>query len=442
MDISYLENQLNSFDAAERRSALQALLSATISGDITLPPAKDEVNLHFHTFFSFNSKNWSPSRVAWESVKYGLKYAGIVDFDVLDGMIEFLSAGELLGLRAIAGMESRVFISELSDKVMSSPNEPGVAYFMASGCYQFPEAGSESAVILQQMRETAQQRNIILVEKVNDYLDTVQLDYEADAVPLTPAGNVTERHLLLAYDLKARKVFQNDMEKLAAFWAEKLGISVEEAHELLKSTPKLHEKMRAKLMKYGGVGYIAPTSDSFPSIENAIKMILGMGAIPMIAWLDGTSPGESDAAAFLELLRSKGVVALNIIPDRNWNIKNPEDKALKVQKLGEIIEVCRRLHMPIAVGTEMNKSGLPFVDDFSAPELQPFVDDFIEGAECLYGHTVLAQMMDFGYLSEKSMKAFGDDWARRKKFFVEIGRKATVGTTKSALEALCESALG
>lgn len=123
------------------------------------------------------------------------------------------------------------------------------------------------------MLERAGSRNIALVDLVNKYLDVVQLDYKADAVPLTPAGNVTERHLLLAYDIKARKVFGNDTEKLATFWSAKLGISKTEADALIDDTPKFHEKMRAKLMKFGGMGYIAPDAETFPSIEEVVSMI-------------------------------------------------------------------------------------------------------------------------------------------------------------------------
>ena len=386
-DPSAFEKRLNSFDSGERRTALEELASLVRSGEIRLPPVKPEVNLHYHTFFSFNANGWSPSRIAWESVRYGLDVSGIVDFDVLDGMDEFLSAGDLLGLKAVAGMETRVFISELADKVMSSPNEPGIAYFMAAGCYKRPPVGSESERILLSMAQTARTRNLGLMDRVNAYLDPVKLDYEKDVIPLTPAGNATERHMLTAYERKASEVFGGDDARIATFWAEKLGMTPAEASELVPLTPKFHEKMRAKLMKFGGVGYIPPDSGSFPSIEDAISMILGMDALPMIAWLDGTNAGEEDAAAFLGLLKAKGVLALNIIPDRNWNIKDPDERALKVRKLGEVVEVAKKLDMPIAVGTEMNRAGLPFVDDFSAPELQPFIQDFLEGARYFYETT-------------------------------------------------------
>jgi hypothetical protein len=417
-DQTILEQQLNTFEPDERRRALGELMAKVHAVEIFVPSSREEVNLHYHTFFSFNANAWSPSRIAWESLKYGLEVSGIVDFDVLDGMEEFLSAGDMLGLKAVVGMETRVFVEELSNKVMSSPNEPGIAYFMASGCFKYPPAGSDSERILRSMAQTARNRNVILIERVNSYLEGVQLEYDRDVVPLTPSDNATERHILAAYDRKAAEILGGGA---ASFWASKLGWPESEITMLIQDTPRFHELLRSKLMKHGGAGYIPPDSGSFLAIDDAIGMIRGMDALPMIAWLDGTNPGEQNSAAFLELLHSKGVAAINIIPDRNWNIRDLQDKSLKTHKLREIVETARRLHMPIAVGTEMNMAGLPFVDDFAAPELSPYLTDFMEGAWCIYAHTLLARFADFGYLSDAAQAAFGEDIAARNRFFVDVG---------------------
>ena len=307
--------------------------------------------------------------------------AGIVDFDVLDGMEEFLWAGRAIGLKTVVGLESRVFISELADKVINSPNEPGISYFMAGGgCYKLPQPGSEAAEILSRMRRMAKQRTAEIANRVNDYLGEVRIDYERDVIPLTPSGNATERHLLMAYDARARHVIGGSPGALAGFWSSKLGTSAAEMEALIDNMPAFHELLRAKLMKYGSVGYVTPDKDSFPSIESAVVMIRGIDAVPTCTWLDGMSPGEQDPIELLELMQSKGIGGVNIIPDRNWNIKNAEEKAMKIRNLGRIIEACRKLDLPIFVGTEMNKTGQPFVDDFHAPELAPYVEDFLAGA--------------------------------------------------------------
>jgi hypothetical protein len=86
------ETELKDFAPAVRARALADLLSLVEQGDITLPPETDLVNMHCHTFFSFNAYGYSPSSLAWLARRRGFRLAGIVDFDVLDGVEEFLTA--------------------------------------------------------------------------------------------------------------------------------------------------------------------------------------------------------------------------------------------------------------------------------------------------------------------------------------------------------------
>ena len=93
-----LERQLDDFDRSRRREALTLLWRGAQSGRDVLPEPGIAVNLHAHTFFSYNAYGYSPSKFAWLARKAGLAVAGIVDFDVLDGADEFLEAGRLIGL--------------------------------------------------------------------------------------------------------------------------------------------------------------------------------------------------------------------------------------------------------------------------------------------------------------------------------------------------------
>jgi hypothetical protein len=179
--------------------------------------------------------------------------------------------------------------------------------------------------------------------------------------------------------------------------------------------------MRAKLMKFGGVGYVAPTAETFPDIRTVIEMTKGMDALPTMTWLDGTNPGESDMGALLGLAESMGAVALNIIPDRNWNIKDPQDKRIKVENLDKAVRAARSLNMPLCVGTELNKLGLPFVDDFSATELQPYLQDFADGAYFFWGHTALAVKAGMGFASDWAEAHFSNR-ADKNAFYAKVGR--------------------
>ena len=127
-------------------------------------------------------------------------------------------------------------------------------------------------------------------------------------------------------------------EPLVAFWADKLGMAAEDVGAFLggdlNRPPAPHDAIRSRLMKRGGVGYVQPGVDTFPSLDEVIHAILECGAMPCHTWLDGTSEGEAHLGELMPLLIDKGVVALTVIPDRNWNIADPNDDA------GRMIHKC------------------------------------------------------------------------------------------------------
>src|SRR5512139_3983966 len=182
-----LEQQLNSFDYATRMAALRELIAAAQAGEVSLAAEQPIANMHCHTFFSFNAYGHSPASLAWLAKTRGFTAAGIVDFDVLDAVEEFLLACDTAGVRGSAGIETRVFIPEFSTREINSPGEPGVYYHMGIG-FVSGQAPAEVAPILQSMRARAGRRNRDMLARINPHLAPVVLDYEADVLPLTPAG--------------------------------------------------------------------------------------------------------------------------------------------------------------------------------------------------------------------------------------------------------------
>ncbi|MFA6185700.1 MAG: PHP domain-containing protein [Phycisphaerae bacterium] len=378
--IEQLEYQLDSFDAAVRSEALKKLWEKAQNGEVQLPPVSNFVNLHCHTFFSYNTYGYSPSKFAWLAKKSGLAAAGVVDFDVLDGADEFLAAAKMLGLKACAGMESRVFVPEFATRVINSPGEPGIAYHMGVG---FPKGTLIPSLKKFQMKlfNTAQQRNRDLIGLVNAYLSPVELNYEKDVLPLTPAGNATERHICLAYARKAQQHF-DDAAALSHFWTQKLGTNAAELQ--LPEGAKILNEIRTKTMKRGGIGYVQPDGGLFPTMADMNKFILEAGGIPTLTWLDGTSEGEKAIEELADVAISTGAAALNIIPDRNYT---PGVKDEKLANLYAVVELAERRGLLIIVGTEMNSPGNKFVDSFDAAELKPFVPIFLKGANAVYTHS-------------------------------------------------------
>lgn len=407
-----LETQLNDFSPLKRAEALQALVSA----NILHPYEQDVVNLHCHTFFSFNAYGYSPTALAWLAKQKGFKALGIVDFDILDGVDEFLDTCERLAVRGSAGMETRVYIPEFSTREINSPGEPGIYYYMGIG-FTSSRVPADVAPVLADMRNRAEQRSRVMVERINAHLSPVTVDYDRDVLPLTPAGNATERHLLLAYVRAAAGHFVDPVP----FWAGKLNLSEEQVRAQITDIPNFQNTIRAKLMKRGGVGYTQPGPDTFPGLEEVNRLIMACGALPCATWLDGMSVGEQSMAELLELLIARGAVALNIIPDRNWNIADPELRHRKVKKLYEVVELAQKLDLPLNIGTEMNSHGQKLVDDFDAPELAPLREPFLAGAYFIYGHTRMQRVLGLGYQSEWA-KAHLPARYERNDFYTRVGR--------------------
>jgi len=407
-----LEQQLDSFRPTERREALRQLASPT-AGRQVAGTSGGNVNMHFHSFFSYNAEGWSPSHIVWASRQAGLYAAGLCDFDVLDGLEEFLQAGELLGVRATVNLETRAFVPEYAAAEINSPGEPGVTYIMGGGYATVPEAGTLQAQTLALFRSSSRQRNLDLVARINPHVPDIAVEYEQDVVPLTPSDNATERHIIRAYVNKSVAAFGDD-ESIAKYWAELLGKPVEDVRKML-GTPALEEAARSKLAKRGGFGYVQPSEDTFPKVDDFVDWVLSCRAIPLVTWLDGTSEGESDAQAMLDCLTAKGCAGLNIIPDRNWNYTDAHVKALKVGKLREMVQAADAMGLPINIGTEMNKAGLPFADDLSGEVLSEFAGSFIRGAQIMVGHTILLRYAGMSYV-DCDMKL-----ERKNAFFGAVG---------------------
>jgi hypothetical protein len=413
--IERLEQRLDSFNPHQRKKALEQLCEKVKKGEIKLPQAATVVNLHCHTFFSYNSYGYSPSKFAWLAKKQGLAVAGIVDFDVLDGVEEFLDAAKKLNLKAVAGIETRVYMPQFGNRVINSPGEPGISYHMGMG---FPSANLKPELKEFQMRlqKTAQQRNIDLTQRVNKFLSPVELDYAEDILPLTPSGNATERHICLAYSRKANAIFSNNT-KLAKYWSEKLGIDA--AALGLPDGRDFLNMLRNKTMKRGGVGYVVPDKGAFPTMSDMDRFSLAAGAMPTMTWLDGTSEGEQALEELIDVAIDSGVVAFNVIPDRNYTSGFGKSDA-KLKNLKHALVLADSKGLLIVCGTEMNSPGQKFVDDFKTKELAEFVPLFLKGAYIIYAHSLLQRQCGLGYTSQWAKRSFASVEAKND-FYRKVG---------------------
>ena len=276
-----------------------------------------------------------------------------------------------LGVRAAAGMETRVFVPEMADKEINSPGEPGIAYHLGCGFASSTVPESQKAFAAD-LKRRAQKRTRTLVEKVNTLLSEIAVDFDAVAAEFTPAGNVTERHVCAAYRAAAEKKFSGG--ELAAYWKEKIG-GFEE------NPVKQEALIRSKTMKSGGVGYVKAAPESFPTLEEMNRFTRACGATPTIAWLNGLSAGENDVENLLDLHQKYGAGAVTLIPDRNWRSPDPAKSAKLVAELDRFVAACTARKLPLLAGTEMNAPGQLLNDDYSIPQLIRHLDAFCAGVD-------------------------------------------------------------
>jgi len=412
------EAALNSFDDTTRKNALAALLQAQPQ-----PPAAWQplANMHCHTFFSFNAYGYSPTGVAWLARQRGWPLMGLIDFDVLDGVDEFLNACDAAGVRGSCGIETRVFFPEFATRETSSPGEPGVFYHIGLG-FTSSRAPAEAQPMLDDLRARSRTRNVNMLQRINAHLDTIRIDYERDVLPLTPRGNATERHMVEA----CIRAVETQAGDVVGFWADKLGLTRSDVEKMMSTPASYRNTVRMKLMKKGAVGYVQPDSGSFPSLDDVTRFIQQCGALPCYGWVDGFSEGEQAIDELLETVVAKGVCITNLVPDRNWNYADPAVRRAKAQKLDEFIEKNRQLDLPLNIGTEMNSPGNKLMDDFDVPEMAKHREAFLDGAYFIYGHTVMQRRLGMGYQSGWARQALG---SRREAnaFYTAVGKAVEPG---------------
>ena len=379
MDIKDLESRLNNFDPAVRKNALLEAKAAFENGSIAAAEVSGIHNMHCHTFFSYNGYGYSPSYVVYLAKKMGFYAVGLVDFDVLDGVDEFMEALQLLGVRGCCGMETRAFIPELADKEINSPGEPGIAYHLGCG-FTSGQVPAEQQAFADMLRKNANNRTRKVVELVNEYLAPVSIDFDAVAKKYTPFGNVTERHVCSAYRDAAAALFTEKAD-LVNFWSGKLNMDSVEIAKLIDNPVKLEGVIRSKTMKSGGAGYVKPSPESFPTLADMNKFITACGATPTLAWLNGLSAGENALDELLTLHKKYGTAAATLIPARNVAGATPEKSAALQAELDRFIAACSQADLPLLAGTEMNAPGQLLVDDFEDPALKKHLAVLLKGVD-------------------------------------------------------------
>ena len=99
-----------------------------------------------------------------------------------------------------------------------------------------------------------------------------------------------------------------------------------------------------------------------------------------------------------------------------------KEKEIKVKNLHELMKTAKELNLPVVPGTEMNKYGQKFVDDFNVPELKSYIEYFRQSSFFVYGHAQMGQFYNKGYNSKWAKSSLHDSFLRNK-FYAEAGKR-------------------
>ena len=298
--------------------------------------------------------------------------------------------------------------------MITSKGQPGVAYFLLSG-FTAEHSSSRADSALYDLKGFLTKRNTQIIESLNSALTPLHIDYQTDVVSLSAGETPTERHLMAAYYRLGKTALADPV----TFWSDKLDVNRSEIEHSYSQPAAFRRLMRNKLVKAGGIAFQPPDASNFPPIELLNRIADLTGTLPTLVWGRGTSDGEREEAVLLKFLVQRGLLGLNIVPDRSINVPASE-KEFHLKCLYEVVDLAAQHDLPIFIGTEMNQPGHQDVDDINIPELLPFKQVFMDGAYLLHGHTILARQASMGYRSDWSVEQFRDRRSRNA-FYTKLG---------------------
>lgn len=178
------------------------------------------VDLHLHSNCSDGS--YPPEEVIRRAAEAGMAAAAICDHDMVDGIDAALSAGETYGIEVLVGVELSVVWEEFQDIHLLG--------------YGFDHHHPALRDALQEFRDFRRNRNVMIVERVNQRLQRQgHAPLSVDAVQSRAAGAIGRPHI--AMELVAQGYVEDADEAFSKYLVpcnvEKRYFPVDEAIELV-----------------------------------------------------------------------------------------------------------------------------------------------------------------------------------------------------------------
>ena len=312
-----------------------------------------KVNSHIHTPYSFSA--FESIEQAFElAKKEGIQVLGINDFFVTDGYDEFSETAKRYGIYPLFSIE---FIGLLEEEQkegirVNDPSNPGRTYFCGKALRHPVSFRKEHWEKLVKVIAESQVQVQQMLERLTNILASIEAPFSLDYEGIKAAYArelVRERHIAQALRVAVNDHFNSDKAKRV--FLHKL-YSGKEAAADLNDNASFEGELRSLLLKAGGAAFVPEDASSFLPIPELVEIVVGAGGIPCYPVLlddkNGNYTGfEEDPEALYKRLKSLGIGAVELIPQRN-NIEN----------LRSFVEFFHSKGFLVSFGTEHNSPGL------------------------------------------------------------------------------------
>lgn len=325
IDIQILE-KLNAPTREQRIANLKEILPHT-----QFPPMVPQyINNHIHTTYSFSP--YSPTAAVYAARMEGLCTAGIIDHDSISGAEEFIEAAKLIDIPVTIGMEARVSMdgTRLEGRRTNNPDQVGVSYMTIQSVPH-----NKISVLTEFFRpyqKARHNRNRKMIEKINEMVPGVCLDYDRDVLPLSMAhdnGGVTERHLMYALALKLIAMVGKGEPMIAKLTQMGISLSQKQVDQMMDMEYPFYAYDLLGILKSAYVPQIfIDATDECPKLQDMVKLCDDIDAFLCYAYLGDVGDsvtGDKKAQKFEDdylddvflCLKEEGVRAVTYMPTRN-----------------------------------------------------------------------------------------------------------------------------
>lgn len=389
-----------------------------------------DINGHIHTPHSFSA--FSEIAQAFEmATEEGISILGINDFYTTDGYNEFAELAvknKVFPLFNIEFMGLQNDLQEAGIKV-NDPSNPGRTYFSGKGLCQPAKMSEASALKIKSLITESNRQTFEMIEKLNSFFAEKGIDihFDSEEVQKRLAINLfRERHIAQAIRIVVFEKEETDFGRSALLNRIFDGKIIKSA---IDDHAGLENEIRANLLKAGGAAFVPEDPKAFLTLEEVMELIIDAGGIPCYPVLldfgdESYTDYEADKEKLLEVLKSKNVFSIELIPGRN-----------KFHILKEFVQFFNNNGFVITFGSEHNTPKLDPIKICAGGGIE--LDDELkqinyEGAAVIAAHQYLIAKGQEGYLRNGVAKV------DEKADFIELG-KAVISSFMERINATHEA---